>query len=57
MQGFDVGQVPDEVLEPGLIRPIPIKSPRGLKEFNDLSKLAIKDYNERNVHVHALLVQ
>ncbi|KAF7121273.1 hypothetical protein RHSIM_Rhsim13G0019200 [Rhododendron simsii] len=46
--GFDVGQVPDEVLEPGLIRPIPIKSPRGLKEFNDLSKLAIKDYNERN---------
>ncbi|KAI8522789.1 hypothetical protein RHMOL_Rhmol13G0023900 [Rhododendron molle] len=46
--GFDVGEVPDKVLEPGLIRPIPFKSPRGVKEFNDLSKLAIEHYNKDN---------
>lgn len=56
VQGFDVGEVPDKVLEPGLIRPILFKSPRGVKEFNDLSKLAIEHYNKQNVCVHALLV-
>ncbi|KAG5514277.1 hypothetical protein RHGRI_035621 [Rhododendron griersonianum] len=47
-EGFDVGKVPDKVLEPGLIKPIPIKSPRGVKEFNDLSRLAIERYNKQN---------
>ncbi|KAF7121278.1 hypothetical protein RHSIM_Rhsim13G0014700 [Rhododendron simsii] len=47
-EGFDVGKVPDKVLEPNLIKPIPFKSPRGVKEFNDLSKLAIEHYNKGN---------
>ncbi|KAG5514271.1 hypothetical protein RHGRI_035617 [Rhododendron griersonianum] len=48
-EGFDVGKVPDKVLEPGLIKPIPFKSPRGVKEFNDLSRLAIEHYNKENM--------
>lgn len=56
VQGFDVRKVPDKVLEPGLIKPIPFKSPRGVKEFNALSRLAIEHYNKENVCVHAPLV-
>ncbi|KAI8522717.1 hypothetical protein RHMOL_Rhmol13G0018400 [Rhododendron molle] len=47
-EGFDVGKVPDKVLEPGLIYPIPFKSPRGVKEFNDMSRQAIEHYNKVN---------